>query len=72
MCYFREMINNYKNEVLEGIKKEQKRIKNGPKKDQKRTKNDKKRINMVRKGNLTGSDCLHDHQSWKQRRKDLK
>ena len=68
MCYFREMINNYKNEVLEGIKS----IKKGPKKNQKRTKNDKKRINMFRKGNLTGSDCLHDHQSWKQRRKDLK
>lgn len=28
------------------------------KKDQKRTKKDKQRDNMVRKGNLNGSDCL--------------
>ena len=46
-------------------KKDQKRTKKGPKRI-------KKRINMVREGNLNGSDCLHDHQSWSQRRQDLK
>lgn len=35
------------------------------------SKKDQKRINMVREGNLHGSDRLHCHQSWKQRRKDL-
>ena len=27
---------------------------------------------MVRKRNINGSDCLYDHQSWKQHQKDQK
>ena len=27
---------------------------------------------MVRKRNINGSDCMYDHQSWKQHQKDQK